>query len=506
MTRTRADVWNSTRAEGDWPAVLAAYERAVGMMRDVDPPTGKPVDPLGWRFQAAIHGLADASGRPDLGNALWCNCQHGSWYFLPWHRMYLAAFERIVQHSLEDEEWSLPYWYSIDPDDPTKAVLPPAFLDRTLDDNNLQTEERSEHVKAGLPFHGDIDFGALAGAVLDALAAPVFATPSGGPATFGGGERASLSFDGGERGALENVPHGLVHALVGNDYDQFGLVREGWMGSFYTAGLDPVFWLHHCNIDRLWEVWRRLDPAHEASLHDPAFLDTTFTFPDPVHGSVTWSVEEALDTATFGYVYESYDPPSVLAPPPGDGTRRLQEEAAVPRSLPPQVLGATEDVALDSAEPVVVAMEPPPRTRGAAQDAAQDAPASRAYLRVEGVTGTNAAPLYGVYVNVPAGEDPRQHPELRAGSFATFGLRETSRSDAQHDAEGLTAVFDVTAVRDRLAAEDRWDDGRVDIRFTAEVPGGGPGGEPGVAAPEGDAAAASRRPDVRARRIAVVVD
>ena len=27
------------------------------------------------------------------------------------------------------------------------------------------------------------------------------------------------------------------------------------MGAFETAGLDPLFWLHHANIDRLWEVW-----------------------------------------------------------------------------------------------------------------------------------------------------------------------------------------------------------------------------------------------------------
>ena len=96
MTRTRADVWNATNAEGDWPDVLKAYEVAVGTMRDLDP-TSQPSDPMGWRFQAAIHGLADPIGGPDTSNDFWCNCQHGSWYFLPWHRMYLAAFERIVQ-------------------------------------------------------------------------------------------------------------------------------------------------------------------------------------------------------------------------------------------------------------------------------------------------------------------------------------------------------------------------------------------------------------------------
>jgi tyrosinase len=492
-------VWNSTRAEGDWPAVLKAYEQAVGMMRDLDPPGGKPANPLGWRFQAAIHGIGDENGDPDLSNELWCSCQHGSWYFLPWHRMYLAAFERIIQHLLEDASWSLPYWYSIDPDDPDKAALPPAFLDLSLGDNNLQTEERSQTAKAGLPFYGDIDPGQVGETVIATLSAPVFSTPSG-QATFGGGERSSLSFDGGERGSLENVPHGAPHSLVGNDYDELGnLVDPGWMGSFFTAGLDPIFWLHHCNIDRLWEVWLRLDPSHANPSGDPAFFDTTFTFPDPVEGSVTWSIGQALDTEFFGYVYESVDAPAALMP---EGTRAATKESAMsaspPSQGPPQVLGAASDVSLASPEPVVVEMEQPRRARGAAPDDA--APPSRAYLRVEGVTGSTAAPLYGVYVNVPEGEDPHDHPELRAGSFSTFGLVETSQTNAQHDGEGLTAVFDITTLRDQLTSEGLWDDSRIDVRFSTEVPrpvasDGAPGDQ-----------AERRRPDVRARRIAVIVD
>ena len=524
MTRTRADVWNSTRAEGDWPAVLKAYEQAVGMMRDLDPPAGKPSNPLGWRFQAAIHGIEDENGGPDLSNDLWCNCQHGSWYFLPWHRMYRAAFERIIQHLLEDESWSLPYWYSIDPDDPGKAALPPAFLDLSLGDNNLQTEERSQTAKSGLPFYGDIDPVQVGETVIATLGAPFFATPSG-QSTFGGGERSSLSFDGGERGSLENVPHGAPHSLVGNDYDEFGnLVDPGWMGSFFTAGLDPIFWLHHCNIDRLWEVWLRLDPSHANPTGDPAFFDTTFTFPDPVEGSVTWSIGDALDTEFFGYVYESAAAPSALMPAPepspepepepepGPGpepesgpdegaraaTRGDTMSGSSSTQRPPQVLGATSDVSLASPEAVVVEMEQARRPRGAATDDSAAAP--RAYLRVEGVTGTSAAPLYGVYVNVPDGEDPHDHPELRAGSFSTFGLVETSQTNAQHDAEGLTAVFDITTLRDRLASAGLWDDARIDVRFSTEVPravsSDTPAGEQ----------AERRRPDVRARRIAVIVD
>lgn len=509
MTRTRADVWNSTRTEGDWPAVLKAYEQAVGMMRDLDPPTGRPSNPLGWRFQAAIHGLEDPNGGPDLSNDLWCNCQHGSWYFLPWHRMYLAAFERIIQHLLEDESWSLPYWYSIDPDDPGKAALPPAFLDLSLGDNNLQTEERSQTAKAGLPFYGDIDPDQVGEAVVATLRAARFSTPSG-RATFAGGERSSLSFDGGERGSLENVPHGAPHSLVGNDYDEFGnLVDPGWMGSFFTAGLDPIFWLHHSNIDRLWEVWLRLDPAHANPTGDPAFFDTTFTFPDAVDGSVTWSIGEVLDTEFLGYVYESLDAPSALMPEPSpppepspgpgpEGAPAATRESEMSNGMPPQVLGAASDVPLASTEPVVVEMEQPRSRRGATPDDSAAAP--RAYLRVEGVTGSSAAPLYGVYVNVPEGEDPHEHPELRAGTFSTFGLVETSQTDAQHDAEGLTAVFDITSLRDRLADQGLWDDARIDVRFSTEVPRAAAGDSPQTEQAE------RRRPDVRARRIAVIVD
>ena len=93
MTRTREDVWTLTRAEGDWPETLVAYEKAVALLRERDPASGPPAEPLGWRFLAAIHGLQAPGGGADASNALWSNCQHGSWFFLPWHRMYLMAFE-----------------------------------------------------------------------------------------------------------------------------------------------------------------------------------------------------------------------------------------------------------------------------------------------------------------------------------------------------------------------------------------------------------------------------
>jgi tyrosinase len=507
MTRIRKDVWHQTRAEGDWPKALVAYERAVGLLRAADPPQGPPTDPLGWSFLAAIHGRATASGNADTSDALWCNCQHGSWFFLPWHRMYLLAFELIVQEVLGDDDWSLPYWYAVDPDDATSAVLPPAFREARTD-NNLFTPKRSVLANGGEPLP---DLGSWLVGALDAV---VYSTPTGA-STFGGGERARPSFGGDEEGLLEGIPHGAVHSLVGNDYDRNGNpIRRGWMGSFYTAGLDPVFWLHHANIDRLWQVWLDHDAAHVNPSGDPAWFDSTFSFPAAGGGLVTWSIGEVLDTTDLGYRYETTSAPHGVLPPvvvppagPGPGPDPgIVEEVPMPEPLPPQVLGATVDVPLASTAAVDVELsEPVDRGLGVAadDDAGGQAGAGRVYLRIEGVTGTAAAPMYQVYVNVPAGDDPEEHPELRAGLVSTFGLVEASQTNDVHDGSGLTVALDITPVRDLLVEQDRWDPGRLRVSFRPLVPTAASAEVAGLAA-ELEEAAEAQPADLRAGRITVI--
>lgn len=489
MTRTRQDVWRLTREEGDWPAALVAYERAVGLLRALDRDTGPPSNPRGWRFLAAMHGLMGPDGRPDTRDDLWSNCQHGSWFFLPWHRMYLRAFELIVQDVLGDEEWSLPYWYAIDPDDEAKAVLPPAFRE---EGTNLHTESRSFPANAGAPLPD------LSQSLIDALDAQEFSTAEG-RSTFGGGERATPSFNGREVGLLEGTPHGAVHSLVGNDYDESGrVVREGWMGSFFTAGLDPVFWLHHANIDRLWQVWLDIGGAHPAD--DPAWADTEFSFPKVGGGVHMWRVGDVLTTDSIGYEYESTAPPAGVAPRarvPADGGPDIGlGEKIVPEPLPPQVIGTSVDVPLATPEAVEVELS-------AAADlgfavGAEGVPTGdgRVFLRLEGVTGSAGAPVYEVYLNVPSGEAPADHPELRAGFFSTFGLVEASQTNDVHDGSGLTTVLDVTSVRDALEQAGRWNPDRLQVRFTPVTSV--------ETDPDIDAAEAAP-PDLRASQISVVV-
>ncbi len=466
--RIRKDVWGLTNAAGDWPQELTKYAQAVGAMRELDPPgNGAPTDPLSWKFQAAIHGRNRPNGNPDTSNPFWSNCQHGSWFFLAWHRMYLCAFESIIAHFLDDDDFSLPYWYAIDPDDESKAVLPPAFRDNTPG-NELFTTMRSVPANSGDPL-ASLD--RWIESLMTALASPVFHTDDGRE-SYGGGQRNTPAYNGGERGQLEGVPHGVVHSLVGDDFGPDGLpVRRGWMGNFGTAGLDPVFWLHHANVDRLWEVWLNADDSHTNPTGDTAWMKTRFSFPKPGGGTVTWKIGDVLDTEGLGYKYESVKAPAGLRMPQppilvgggGGGLGLGDDEPGQP--VPPQVIGATVDVPMVGDERVDIAMSEP-ADLGLAEGGADE----RLLLRLEGITGTIAAPAYDVYVNIPDGESPTDYPERRAGTLTTFGVPEASRRTAESAGEGLNSVFDISAVRDALADAGQWDPANLTVAFVPLVP------------------------------------
>jgi hypothetical protein len=69
---------------------------------------------------------------------------------------------------------------------------------------------------------------------------------------FAGGVADS---DPSTRGLIERQPHDLMHVAIG------GVIGpdSGLMSFVPTAAFDPVFWVHHTNIDRLWSHWETLD-------------------------------------------------------------------------------------------------------------------------------------------------------------------------------------------------------------------------------------------------------
>src|SRR5438270_12778731 len=66
-------------------------------------------DPLGWVYQSRMHGQPGAPEWQPGQPKDWNQCQHGTWFFPPWHRMYLLQVERIIRSLVGAPEWALPY-------------------------------------------------------------------------------------------------------------------------------------------------------------------------------------------------------------------------------------------------------------------------------------------------------------------------------------------------------------------------------------------------------------
>lgn len=436
ITRVRHNIWTLDAAD-HWHPTILAYARGVQVL--IDRANADPLDPIGWVYQAAVHGT---DVNPDSFRNV---CQHFSWFFLPWHRMYLEWFERIIRSAIQDIDgiddvtkltWALPYW-NYSSDDVARRRLPKAFLDTTLPDgvtpNALRVPGRTLNNGSALP--------ASAVALTNALAPVTFAGVGG----FAGG-RTGFSHAGEDpgqaMGPLEGTPHGSVHVQVG-----------GLMGSFNTAALDPIFWLHHANIDRLWEVWRTM-PGRVNTTETAWLTGVTFHFHDENAGALDEKVEDVLETVTqLRYNYED-----IAAP---DALEAAMAPAPEPEN-PPELVGATDSaVALtgDTAS-VSIGISTP---EGPLADAAL--PVSYAFLQIEDATSDAPAGVtYGVYLNVPDGE-PATDDAHYVGVASFFGIEETRNPDNEHG--GMRLSFDITDLYQRLVAEGRWND-QVTVTFVAQ--------------------------------------
>lgn len=68
-------------------------------------------------------------------------------------------------------------------------------------------------------------------------------------------------------GSVPSAMHNLIHGWVGGSFSS-GAVRPRTRGTMVlpTSPNDPVFFLHHANVDRLWAVWQT---AHSGKTYEP---------------------------------------------------------------------------------------------------------------------------------------------------------------------------------------------------------------------------------------------
>jgi hypothetical protein len=436
----RKNIWSLSTVANPWHPNVLAYAKAVRAMQAL--PDTKPTS---WRYQAAIHGRANAV--PPAG-APWNECQHATWYFLPWHRMYLYQFERIVRSFVRaaggPANWTLPYWdYSSGA--PGNA-LPPAFRAQTLPDNTsnpLFVARRRASVNAGRPLPAAIVNTSVA------LAKTEFTNQ--GAATGFGGPQTGFAHQGPAFGAIEAEPHGPVHVQVGGP--------GGLMTDPDLAALDPIFWLHHANIDRLWDVWRL---RHSTNVNPTAqtWLNRRFKLRNAAGTSVSTMVKDVVDDiAQLDYTYDGLPAQAALAEE-GEGVQ-------VPRRKKPVMIGRNDrGVALTTAgASAEVAVGPLPQPRAAA--GATTSP--RLYLDLADIEGSrNPGVVFGVYLNLPKGADPEGRDEYLAGVVSFFGIEQAGATAAVpkgRDAHPIHYSFDITEVVDRLRSKGTWDPDTVRVEL-----------------------------------------
>jgi tyrosinase len=465
-TRTRREV----RSLGDtWNDTMLWYAKAVHELRE-RPVTKK----ASWRYLAAMHDFDQAQwinlGYLAKGEALpkkperdryWSQCQHQTWYFLPWHRAYLHSFEDIVRDAVKSlggpGDWTLPYWNYSNTGNPDATKVPQAFLDKKLPDgtpNPLFAKARHGTSVAA----EDVE-------LTDRIADNDFEGITEGPGEGVGGPRTIFSPSGEQEGLIEAAPHDLVHGDVGG--------RGGLMSYPTTAALDPIFWLHHANIDRLWEVWRNRDPRNK----NPADADwlngptrrRAFALFGADEKDRPSNPKDVLSTAALGYDYDD------MSDPLGGATRRsmrlealaprLQQRAAgdqlegvvVMKKRPAaEVLGSNDKAIALGPKPVKSRIKFSPQPLKAVNQSftestmRADTPGEpdRVFLKLENIRGKDGSGIFDVVLHKP--DAPAGSAGVKAGSISLFGIEKASQPAGAHAGNGLTKTLEITEAVDAM--------------------------------------------------------
>lgn len=380
--------------------VIVSYRKAIAAMKAL--PAGNP---RSWAYQAAIHG---STVSPAL--TAWNTCEHNTYFFWSWHRMYLYWFERIIRKLSGNSCWALPYWNW---SSPSQRQLPPIFRDTA---SELYTASRNAAMNSGagsLP-SSDVNYSS-------AFALVSFASASG---------------------SLEGTPHGAVHVDIG-----------GWMGSVPTAAQDPIFYLHHCNIDRLWNLWLAQGGGRTDPLSDATWRNRKFKFFDENGVMVEMTSCQVLRAAKqLNYTYEGepaqvnlYCLPVIKLPPVF-----FEKVVLVRLPIPPVVL---------TSDPVSFPIDVKELRQRLV--AISESKTETLFLDLEDVEAERPpGVVWEVYVGLPANASPDPESPYYVGNVALFGSG--IRSEAHHEFKPAHFAFAID--RAMLAALNSNEE-RVQVTF-----------------------------------------
>ncbi|MDH5325610.1 MAG: tyrosinase family protein [Gammaproteobacteria bacterium] len=201
----------------------------------------------------AMHWCVWGLGLGGTGPAAGVDGAHNGPAFLPWHREYLRRYEEAL--AAVDPQVSLPYWnWGFGTDEETNDL----FVDDHMGprggiiSSGYFASSPTPQNPLGWSIHPD----------LQAFSATLRRTGTAGPGSLPTAdaiiETMEMNTYSSFRPALEggsgltathNSMHNGVHGWVGGD-----------MGRM-TSPNDPIFFMHHAQIDRIWAMWQQRHPG-----------------------------------------------------------------------------------------------------------------------------------------------------------------------------------------------------------------------------------------------------
>lgn len=284
--------------------------KAVGYMRN-DMPTDSPLHWENYGRQHAHHCTEAGDNNPQV---------HWSWHFLPWHRGYVYFLERILANilttklNIDGSKFAYPYWdwmthkeipntrlreqaglasplfgYDLTQENMVNADnlgfdntalydgnRGPSLLKPKMDPNNELTVDSQNHIRDAI-YYTSPEY------IYKILNAPW--------EQFGG--KSTIDRNTGQ-GLLEQNPHNDGHDWVGT---RIGKNRT--MGTLRYAALDPIFYMHHGNIDRIFSMYSQPMPDL-----DGPWGQQTYQYTDIDGSWITVSVKDIMTGLTNNISYD----------------------------------------------------------------------------------------------------------------------------------------------------------------------------------------------------------
>lgn len=282
---------NCATPEGQ--ADMEALAKALAIMKKY------PCDTTySWYYQAGIHSVPNvvANGNPLCPSYVqmaqmkeaWMNCTHdpqgfSEQHFLIWHRLYIWYFEQIVRKLSGKADFALPYW---DYTDTAHRVMPAIFRDKN---DSLYESARLPSLNSGDP---------IARFMNNNLN---MRTKNQNKLYF--------TFDP----DIDAAPHGAMHNYIGggyaNDSTMWNRIYQGpnygLMAQVESAAFDPIFWVHHANIDYLWAKWDSGMASKRPNIDTLLTYPWAYKFFNADGKKEEYTIPQALDKAfNLDYKYD----------------------------------------------------------------------------------------------------------------------------------------------------------------------------------------------------------